>query len=115
VTSRRCPRHSVSLAFALLVLQTVAGGAVTLADAREPLTAESHVEAGHEPGCPVLHDALRCALCHYSVTRVVVQQTFAPAVSRPERRIAPPVDAVPTVSTSVRLTVHSRAPPALLS
>lgn len=103
------------VAFGLLTLQTVAGGAVTLADAREPLTATSHIEAQHEPGCPVLHDALRCALCHYTATRVVVQQTFAPAFSRPERRSAPPVDAVPVVAAAVHLTAPARAPPLFLS
>jgi hypothetical protein len=104
-----------ALAGALLLLQAAAGGAVTLAEAREPLTAESHVEAGHEPGCPVLHDVQRCALCHYTVTRVVIQQTLAPAVSGRERRVAPPVEAVPTVAAGARFTVHSRAPPVLLS
>src|SRR6266540_5154097 len=55
-----------SLASVLLLLQVVAGGAVTLADASEPLTVASHIEAPHEFGCPVVHDALRCALCHYA-------------------------------------------------
>ncbi len=106
---------SACLTFSLLVLQVVVGGAVTLAEAGEPLTAASHIEAQHEPGCPVLHDALRCALCHYAGTRVVVQQTFTPGFSQTEQRGTPPPDAVPAVIAGVRLTVHPRAPPVFLS
>jgi hypothetical protein len=105
----------VLITFALLVLQGTVGAAATLVEAGEPLTAARHIEAQHEPGCPVLHDALRCALCHYTGTRVVVQQTFTPAFSQPERRSAPSAEAAPVVSVSVRFTVQSRAPPAFLS
>jgi hypothetical protein len=104
-----------SLAAVLLALQAVAGGAVTLADAFEPLTAASHIEAPHELGCPVVHDALRCALCHYAGTRVVVQQTAITAPARPQLIAVPRRDPVPVVAADVCLTSHARAPPALLS
>jgi hypothetical protein len=105
----------VSLACSLLVLQGLAGGAVTLAEAREPLTAASHIEAQHEPGCPVLHDALRCALCHYAGTRVAVQQTFTPGFSQTEQRSPAAATAVSAVIVAVRSSIQSRAPPAVLS
>jgi hypothetical protein len=111
--SRR--RGTPSLAALLLVLQAVAGGAVTLADAAEPLTVASHIEAQHELGCPVVHDALRCALCHYAGTRVAVQQTAITMPSRPEPVVALQLDPVPLSGATVHLTAPARAPPALLS
>jgi hypothetical protein len=50
----------------LLLLQLFAGGAVPLADAGEPETAPGAIEAHHDAGCVVIHDALRCALCLYA-------------------------------------------------
>jgi len=100
-----------SLASVLLLLQVVAGGAVSLADASEPLTAASHIEARHEPGCPVLHDALRCALCHYAGTRVVVQQTAITTPDRPAPIVAPRVDPVPVIAARLQFTASPRAPP----
>ncbi len=108
-------RGIASLATLLLVLQVVAGGAVTLADASEPLTAASHIEAQHEPGCPVLHDVSRCVLCHYAGMRIVVQQTAGSTPARPRPIGAPPLDPVPVVAADVHLTAPARAPPALLS
>lgn len=99
----------------LLILQATAGGVVTLAEAGEPVTATSHVEAQHEPGCPVLHDALRCVLCHYADSRLAVQQTLAPLFSGPERRTPPRADAVPAFTAGVRLHAYPRAPPLALS
>lgn len=115
VKSPRRSRLSVLLTITLLVLQGLVGGAVTLAEAGEPLTAASHIEAQHEPGCPVLHDVQRCALCHYAGTRVVVQQTFTPGFSETEHRSAATAHAVPAVTAGVRSTVQSRAPPPFLS
>jgi hypothetical protein len=109
------PRGTTWLAALLLLLQAAAGGAVSLADASEPLTAPSHVEARHEPGCPVLHDALRCALCHYAATRIVVQRTTITAPALPQPIATPRRDPVPVVAADVQLTAPARAPPALLS
>jgi hypothetical protein len=109
------PLSRAPLAGVLLLLQAAAGGAVTLADASEPLTAASHIEARHEPACPVLHDVSRCALCHYAGTRVVVQQTPVTPPARPQVIAAPRRDVVPVVAADVRLTAPARAPPALLS
>jgi hypothetical protein len=108
-------RRIPSLATLLLVLQAVAGGAVTLADAREPLTVASHIEAQHEPGCPVVHDALRCALCHYAGIRVVVQQTATTAQDHPVPMVAPRLDPVLVVAVAVHFTASPRAPPLFLS
>jgi hypothetical protein len=104
-------RSAAWLAALLLVLQAAAGGAVSLADASEPLTAPSHIEAQHEPGCPVLHDAVRCALCHYAGTRIVVQQTAITAPSRHEPMMAPRRDAVAVVAVTILFTASPRAPP----
>ncbi len=104
-------RRIPSLATLLLLLQAVAGSAVTLADAAEPLTVASHIEAQHEPGCPVVHDALRCALCHYAGTRVVVQQAAITTPDRPAPIVAPRVDPVPVVAASLQFTASPRAPP----
>jgi hypothetical protein len=100
-----------ALRILLLALQVVAGGAVSLADASEPLKADSHIEAQHEPGCPVLHDALRCALCHYAGTQVVVQQKAITAPARPEPLVAPRLDPVAVVAVTILFTASPRAPP----
>jgi hypothetical protein len=99
------------LAAPLLALQAVAGGAVTLADASEPLTAQSHIEAQRASTCPVLHDALRCALCHYAGTRVALPATTVTAPAEPVRVVAPRLDYVSDVATAVRYTAPPRAPP----
>ena len=54
------------LAALLVVVQALASGAVTLAHARERFSAPAHVESRHSSGCLVLHDELRCALCHFA-------------------------------------------------
>ncbi len=67
---RHLSRTALSL---LLVIQAVGGGAITLAHARDVVAAPAAVERAHTHNCPVLHDALRCALCHYAGARVVVR------------------------------------------
>jgi hypothetical protein len=99
------------LAAPLLALQAVAGGAVTLADAAEPLVVTSHIETQRAPTCPVLHDALRCALCHYAGTRVALPATIVTTAAQPVRVVAPRVDYVSVVATAVRYTAPPRAPP----
>ena len=98
----------------LLTIQALGGGTVTLAHAREAVVAPPGIEASHSARCAILHDELRCALCHYASARVVTQQIFT---------IETPVTAVrfthaqPIVSTRsiTRLTAPARAPPVVLS
>src|SRR6266487_3303282 len=70
----------------LLATQALGGGAVTLAHARDAVTAPAAFEAQHDARCLVLHDALRCALCHYASAQVVVQRAVITPPSRPTRR-----------------------------
>ena len=63
-----------TLAALLLVLQGLAGSAVSLAHASERLSAPIHVEAQHASACIALHDELRCTLCHYVGSQLQAQQ-----------------------------------------
>ena len=100
-------RWTRRLATLLLVLQGLAGGAVSLAHASERLSAPIHIEAQHASACIALHDELRCTLCHYAGSHIQSQQprtqlaaaaaTDGPLPSRgaappcrPDRRTAPP-------------------------
>ena len=100
---------------ALLLVQALGGGAITLAHARDVLVAPPGVEASHSGRCAILHDELRCALCHYAGARVVVQQqvfTLAAHVARVQPR---QTERVVAVATAVRRTAPARAPPLQLS
>jgi hypothetical protein len=99
----------------LLVIQAVGGGAMTLAHARDVVAAPAAVERAHTHNCPVLHDALRCALCHYAGARVVVQQATITPPSRPTRARMPLDRAIVAVASAVQRTSPARAPPPLLS
>jgi hypothetical protein len=99
----------------LLAIQVLGGGAVTLAHARDVVTAPAAFEAAHDRSCVVLHDALRCALCHYASAQVVVQQTVVLPPSRPTRALVPSTRRVIAVSSTVHRTAPARAPPPLLS
>jgi hypothetical protein len=81
-------RWTRGLAALLLVLQGLAGGAVSLAHASERLSAPAHIEAQHGAGCLALHDGLRCGLCHFAGSQMTAQQvrTQAQAAPTPERR-----------------------------
>jgi hypothetical protein len=101
--------------FLLLVIQTLGGGAVTLAHARDVVVAQPGYEASHDGRCAILHNELRCALCHYAGARVVVQHAIlvggAPAV-----RLQPlPMQHLPAVASAIHLSAPPRAPPPLLS
>jgi hypothetical protein len=95
----------------LLIIQALGGGAVTLAHAQDVVAAAAAVEKSHGARCPVLHDALRCALCHYAGTRVVPQPTVVISPSRPARVLVPRAHRVVVVTTAVRYTAPPRAPP----
>src|SRR2546423_15067341 len=82
----------------LLVIQALGGGAISLAHARDPVAEPPHVEASHSARCAILHDELRCALCHYPSARAVTQAPFtftAPArdVGIPSPQPAPSLPA----------------------
>ena len=99
----------------LLVIQALGGGAVTLAHARDIVTAPAAFESQHDARCPVLHDALRCALCHYASAQVVVQQTVVLPPAHPTRALVPLTRLVIVVSSTDYRTAPARAPPTLLS
>ena len=99
----------------LLVLQAVGGGAITLAHARDLVTAPATVEAQHDARCPVLHDALRCALCQYASGQVVVQRAVFTLPERPTRARVPARRLVVAVASAAHRTAPARAPPPLLS
>jgi hypothetical protein len=104
-------RWTAPLAAVLLVIQGIAGGVVSLAHASERLTAPVHIEAQHGSGCVVLHDELRCVLCHYAGTHVVLQPVRAQpgASTGPEQRPDRRERARP--SGPDHLTAPPRAPP----
>jgi hypothetical protein len=99
----------------LLAIQAAGGGAVTLAHARDVVAAPASVEASHDARCAILHDELRCALCHYAGARVVVQQTLLAPTPHVSRIHVIPAQPAVTVVSAIRLTAPARAPPPLLS
>jgi len=99
----------------LLAIQALGGGAITLAHARDVVVAPPGLEASHDAQCAILHDEVRCALCHYASARVAVQQdVLLPAAPTPRALATPALTAVVFAST-VPLTAPARAPPASLS
>lgn len=96
----------------LLVVQALGGGAITLAHARDAVAAPPGVEASHDARCAILHDEMRCALCHYASARVVTQPTFTIATPAETVRFTP-VEPIVSVASATRLTTPARAPPAL--
>jgi hypothetical protein len=98
----------------LLAIQVLGGGAITLAHARDVVVAPPAFEASHDGRCAILHDELRCALCHYASARVVSQQTFTFATPSEPIRFTP-VQPVVSVAAVVHLTAPARAPPLQLS
>jgi len=97
----------------LLAVQALGGGAISLAHAREEVVAPPGFEAAHEH-CAVLHDELRCALCHYASARVVTPQTFTIPEPTSDVRFAPDQPAI-SLAAVARLTAPARAPPPSLS
>ena len=100
----------------LLVVQVLGGGAVTLAHARDVVVAQAGVEANHTARCAILHNELRCALCHFMTTRVVTQHVVIIETPVAGARLTPPQPVV-SVPPIVRLTPARapRAPPPVLS
>lgn len=96
--------------FVLLVVQAVGGGAITLAHARDVVAAPPGVEASHDARCAILHDELRCALCHYAGARVVTPQTFTLAASSESIRFTP-VEPLFRLAAVTHHTASARGPP----
>jgi hypothetical protein len=109
---RRAQRGALTI---LLAIQALGGGAVTLAHARDVVTAPAAFESKHDARCPVLHDALRCALCHYASAQVVVQRMAITPALRPVPVRVPSTHRVVAVASAVHRTRPARAPPTLLS
>lgn len=98
----------------LLVVQALGGGAVTLAHARDVVAAPPGVEARHDARCAILHDEMRCALCHYAGARMAAQE--ARSITAPAQTICfAPSDPVLVVAALTSRTAPARAPPLVLS
>ena len=105
-------RWTRRLAALLLVLQGLAGSAVSLAHASERFTAPIHIEPQHASACIALHDELRCTLCHYAGSQLQVQQPRTPlAAAAPTERPRPRPRAAP-VCRADRRSTPPRGPPA---
>jgi len=100
----------------LLAIQLLGGGAVMLAHARDVVVAPPGVEESHTTRCAILHDELRCALCHYMTTRVVTQHVVIIETPVAGGRLTLPQRVI-SVPPIVRLTPARapRAPPPVLS
>ena len=96
--------------FFLLVVQALGGGAITLAHARDVVSAPPGVEASHDARCAILHDELRCALCHYAGARVVTPQSFTLAASSETIRFTPVAPSI-HIAAVTHLTAPARGPP----
>ena len=99
----------------LLAIQVLGGGAITLAHARDTVVAPPGVEASHDGQCAILHDELRCALCHYASARVTIHQDVLIPARPPARVLSAPAEARVVVAPAVPLTAPARAPPVFLS
>lgn len=99
----------------LLAIQVFGGGAITLAHARDVVVAPAGVESGHDGRCAILHDELRCALCHYAGARVVVQEMLLPLPAPTARLHFTPAQPLVACLCASRHTAPARAPPLFLS
>jgi len=108
-------RRDASVAALLLVLQALAGGVVALAHAGERTSAPVAIESHHDAHCLVLHDELRCALCHFAGAPLapLVVRHAAPDFTLVDRRPAAADPAPP--SHPDHLSAPPRAPPVTVS
>ena len=96
----------------LLLLQTLGGGMVALAHAAEPPTAPVAIEREHGARCAVLHDALRCAVCHFPGLRMA-GMAAAPAPTGGDVYATPLADEHSILPPRLHGRIASpRAPPA---
>jgi hypothetical protein len=96
----------------LLAVQALGGGAISLAHARDRVVAPPGFEAGHSARCAILHDELRCALCHYASARIVTPPIFILPEPATAVRFAP-IQPLTLVAIGIRFTSPPRAPPFL--
>lgn len=108
-------RWAARAATLLLVLRGLGGGALVLAHAAEAPTAPPAIETPQHTGCVVVHDALRCAVCHVVAIGVTpVSPHTVPTIGlRRGPRPAEP-DAVTHRAERTR-SAPPRAPPTLLA
>jgi len=99
----------------LLALQALGPGVVSLAHATERTTAPAGWEARHTAACAVLHDAARCAVCHYAGARFVATSVARPAAPVPCRSAPRCAEAHGRRAAALSLTSRPRAPPSLIS
>jgi len=112
-TIRPTGRWTTPSAVLVLTLQLLAGGLEPLVHAREPDTAPIGIEARHDASCVVIHDALRCALCQYAASRVVLRppdDATAPTTLAERSAWHPCVAATPSQDY---LSPPPRAPPGI--
>lgn len=105
-------RWTRRLAALLLVLQGLAGGAVSLAHASERLSAPAHIEAQHGAGCLALHDSVRCSLCQYAGSQVTAPPVRAQATAATTLERRPIARDVAPYRRPEHPTSPPRAPPA---
>jgi len=108
-------RWAARAAALLLVLRALGGGALVLAHAAEAPSAPTALETPQHGNCAVVHDALRCAVCHVvaiGVTPVAPHAVPAADARRTPRPSAP--DAAPHRARRTR-TAPPRGPPSLLA
>ena len=112
VVQRRWGARAAAL---LLVLRGLGGGALVLAHAAEAPTAPAAIESPQHGNCVVVHDALRCAVCHVvavGVTPIAPHAVPTVALRRGPRPADP--DAVQHRAERTR-NAPPRAPPSLLA
>lgn len=115
IARTRHPRSMSCCAALLLVLQALGAGAVSIAHATERTTAPAGWEARHTASCPVLHDAARCAVCHYAGARFVTASAVVRPAPVPSYSI-PHAAGVAGRPAAVRLhAAQPRAPPTVIS
>jgi hypothetical protein len=109
-------RLTARAAVVLLVLRGLGGGALVLAHAAEAPTAPAALETPHHVNCVVVHDALRCAVCHVVAVGVSpIAPHAVPAAGDLRRGPRPAVpDTIPPQAGRTR-SAPPRAPPTLLS
>ena len=115
IARTRHPRSRSCCAALLLVLQALGAGAVSLAHATERTTAPAGWEARHTASCPVLHDAARCAVCHYAGARFVGTTTVVPPAAVPCAPILRVADVADRRAAVLLHAARPRAPPSFIS
>jgi hypothetical protein len=103
------------LAALLLGLQALGPGVVSVAHATEPTTAPAGWEARHTAACIVLHDASRCALCHYAGVQFVAPTVVVFSTRSPR---SPDPRAIAERGVRHAASLHAarpRAPPSVIS